>query len=170
MVPDWNGNPHSSFSVRAIHMYNCETPLPNAVVEVVIYGQVGGRTAICDGFYGLIGITDEEGWVHFNIPGGGCFKSEWPLENAVSIRVNGIQIRSYDTVVSPDYAGWDNVGEPDRWSFTIDPVDFGAFATAYHGGAGPASCHDYDNNGTVDPSDLAVFVSAYKGGIASCLR
>ncbi len=166
MVPDWDGNPHSMFSVRAINMYNCETPLTNAVVEVLVGGQVNQKTAICEGYLGHIGITDDEGWVHFDIPGGGCVKGE----AAIVIRLNGIEIRRYDAVVSPDYAGWDNTGEPNRWSHTVDPADLAAFVTAYQGGAGSASCHDYDNNGTVGPPDLAVFVSAYKGGSASCLR
>lgn len=166
LVPDWGGNPHSRFSVQAINMYNCETPVVNAVVEVVIYSNVDQRTSICDGYLGLVGITDDEGWAHFDVPGGGCAKGE----TVVVIRINGIDIRQYDAIVSPDYTGWDNIGEPNRWSHTIDPADLAAFVAAYQGGAGPASCHDYDNNGIVDPPDLTVFVSAYKGGSASCIR
>ena len=49
----------------------------------------------------------------------------------------------------------------------MTPVDLAAFATAYQGGQGPVSCHDYDNSGTTDPGDLAVFVSAFGGGATS---
>jgi hypothetical protein len=84
------------------------------------------------------------------------------------IRANGVTIREYDAVMSPDYAGWDNVGLPDRSDLAMTPVDLAAFATAYQGGQGPASCHDYDNNGTTGPADLSVFVSAFGGGSTAC--
>ena len=163
MVPDENGNPNAAFSVTIIN-YDCETPLPNVFVEVIIGGQAEGKTRLCDGA-STTGVTDENGFVSFNIAGGGCFKEHY----AVTIRANGVVIRQYEAVVSPDYAGWDNAGIPGRSSLSMSPVDLAAFATAYHGGTGAASCHDYDNNGVTGPGDLAVFASAYDGGGTSCL-
>jgi hypothetical protein len=70
--------------------------------------------------------------------------------------------------MSSDYVGTGDDGQADRWDFLVAPADLSSFVAAYQGGAGPASCHDYDNNGTTDPGDLAVFIAAYKGGANFC--
>lgn len=163
LVPDANGNPHAEFEVTIINFLNCDEPIVGAVVDVLIGGQVDGKVRLCDAAT-LHEITDENGVARFNISGGGCFKDQF----AVQIRANGIEIRRYDAVVSPDYTGWDNDGIAGRSSLSMTPEDLAAFATAYQGGSGSASCHDYDNNGLTDPPDLAVFVSAYGGGGTYC--
>jgi hypothetical protein len=163
LIPDESGNLHAEFSVTVIDMWDCTTPIVGAVVEVLIGGQAGGMTRLCSGA-STIGITDENGYVTFNVAGGGCYKGI----SAVQIRANGVTIREYYAIVSPDYAGWDNEGIPGRSDLAMTPVDLAAFAAAYQGGEGPASCHDYDNNGATDPPDLAVFVSAFGGGATFC--
>lgn len=163
MVPDSEGHPVCEFTVRVIDGWTCNV-IPYGVVEVLVGGMMTDHTRICDGYH-AVQYADSEGLARFRIPGGGCYRGP----DAVVIRANGVPCREYDVVLSPDYAGWDFAGEPNLWDLAVDPVDLAAFATAYQGGTGPASCHDYDNNGTTDPQDLAVFVAAYRGGTTNCL-
>ena len=105
LVPDESGNPYAEFSVTVIDMWDCTTPIPNVFVEVLIGGQVDGKVRLCDQA-STVGITDENGFVEFYIAGGGCIKEPWVVE----IRANGVTIRQYGAVMSPDYAGWDKGG------------------------------------------------------------
>lgn len=169
LVPDEDGaDPHplGTFSV-IVRGLDCDDLLANAVVEVLIAGQDEGRIRLCSSAI-TTKTTDENGYVEFNIPGGGCLRSDGSWPDAVRIRVNGVIIRVFHVVSSPDYAGTDNEGIPNRWSLSIDPIDLAAFAAAYQGGIGPASCHDYNNDGTVSPEDLAVFVAVWAGGTRDC--
>jgi hypothetical protein len=164
LVPDGSSAPLSlgAFSVTLLTP-DCELPIVGASVEVLVGGQVNDRVRLCD-WNVLSGTTDHSGTMYFNIQGGGCYKAE----GVVEIRANGWSLRHFDVIVSPDYAGWDNLGQPGRASLSVTPVDLGAFVSAYHGGMGPESCHDYDNSGATDPADLAVFCKAYAGGTMSC--
>lgn len=139
-------------------------PINNAVVEVLVGGQAGNYVGICSGQV-LVANTDVAGDVCFNIAGGGCYKGQ---ADACVIRANGVTIRTYQNVMSPDYTNYDNVGVPGRWTLTVGPTDLASFVTAYAGGTGPASCHDYDNNATTGPTDLAVFTASYFGGTGYC--
>jgi hypothetical protein len=164
LVPDNDGsdpNPAASFTVT-VKNSDC-IPIPNAVVEVVVGGLAAGTTRLCGGAE-IIGLTDADGLVSFNIAGGGCYRGA----SAFVIRANGVEVRNYSAVMSPDYAGWDFNGTPGRSSLTVTPVDLAAFATGYQGGVGGPSCHDYDNDGVTGPSDLAVFASAFSGGTRFC--
>lgn len=138
--------------------------IANAVVEILVGCQADNRTRLCD-INETVKNTNAAGQVSFNIGGGGCCKGE---AGAAVIRANGVTLRSFDKVMSPDYAGFDNVGVAGRADLDVDPVDLGAFVAAYQGGIGPASCHDYDNSGVTDPVDLGTFVQAYKGGVGFC--
>lgn len=163
MCPDGLGDcPAANFSVVIRNAAN--NPINNAVVEILIAGQVDGYTIICSG-QTLTDNTDASGTVSFNVGGGGCFKGT----NACVIRANGVEVRSYDTVVSADYA-FSNNGGNIGGDYDVDPIDLGAFVGAYQGGVGPVSCHDYDNllNPGTGPTDLGTFVAAYKGGINFC--
>lgn len=164
LIPDENGVPQGEFTMIVRNMWGgCEPPIADAIVEVLIGGQAQGKTRLC-GSAVYTGRTDENGFVRMNVTGGGCYKGA----NAVVIRVNGVEVRAYQVVVSPDYAGWDNQGQPNRSSLSVSLADLAAFVMAYQGGTGGASCHDYDNNGRMDPGDLAVFAAAYQGGIRAC--
>ncbi|MBD3161512.1 MAG: hypothetical protein GF346_04800 [Candidatus Eisenbacteria bacterium] len=165
MIPDPDGNAYASFEVTVIDMWDCTTPIPNALVEVIVGGAIDEKTGLCEGGASTFGTTDENGFVRMNVRGGGCLKGR---PDAVVIRVDGVEIRHYGAVVSPDYAGADNEGIPGRFDLQIDPVDLAGFAAAYRGGTGGPSCHDYDNDGGTGPRDLAVFVSAYAGGATAC--
>lgn len=160
----WGSNVNATFWVNVRNAANA--PINNAVVEVLVGGLIDGYTGLCD--YqdpGLVRYTDVSGNVTFNVQGGGCFKGQ---PDACVIRANGVTIREYQNVMSPDYLANDNAGQPYLWSLTVSPLDLSAFVTAYQGGTGPASCHDYDNDGTTSPIDLSVFVSSYYGGTGTC--
>jgi hypothetical protein len=139
-------------------------PIDNAVVEILIGCQVSGEIVLCED-QTLVDYTNSEGKVWFNIGGGGCCK----VPGACEIRANGVTLRIYDVVVSADHAYSGNVGIPGGGDGDVDPIDLGAFITAYQGGSGPASCHDYNNSGLTDPADLGTFIEAYKGGANFCL-
>jgi hypothetical protein len=88
--------------------------------------------------------------------------------NAGVIRANGVDIRNWMAVMSPDYVGNDNAGVPNNSDLLVNPQDLGAFVGRYQGGIGPASCHDYNNSGTTGPEDLSTFTQSYKGGTNRC--
>ena len=139
-----------------------------ATVRVAVGGQLGGFTVLCPG--AITQITTPTGMVQFNIPGGGCYKNQ---PGAVTIDAHDgsgswVIIRQYSHIMSSDYANSDNNGIPFMWDRCVTPQDLAAFAAAYQGGTGPASCHDYDNDGVTSPADLAVFVAAYRGGANCC--
>lgn len=146
---------------------NQHQPLPGVAVEIQIAGGSTNRIGLCPG-QTLLNITNAQGIARFNTAGGGCYK----VEGACKIWANDftelVLLRSFDATMSSDYTGADNVGVPGMWDLLCDPRDLAAFVTAYKGGAGPASCHDYDNSGITDGPDLAVFVSCYKGGANRC--
>ena len=161
MCPDGLGDcAQADFSVTVRNAAN--NPINNAVVEILVGGQVEGYTVICSG-QTLTANTNASGIVAFNVGGGGCHKAA----NACVIRANGVEIRNFNTVVSADYGFSDNGGNIGG-NYTVSPGDFGAFAAAYQGGVGPASCHDYDNSGVTAPGDFGTFAEAYKGGINFC--
>lgn len=138
-------------------------PLPGADVWVVIGGRDTGHTKLC-GNQAVRQYADGAGMAVFNIAGGGCFKSP----GVVDIYADGIRIRRYDEIMSPDYRGSDDAGMPDRWRLAVDPAALAAFVASFQGGVGPSSCHDYDNDGVTGGADLAVFVAAYRGGANAC--
>jgi hypothetical protein len=160
----WSNNGNATFSVNVRNAANA--PINNAVVEVLVGGLADGYTGLCA--YqddGLVKNTNVSGDVTFNVQGGGCFKYQ---SDAAQIRANGVIIRTYNHVMSPDYTGSTDVPATYLWSLTVNPQDLAAFVAAYQGGTGPASCHDYGNDGTTDPTDLAVFSSSYYGGVGAC--
>jgi len=153
-------NPLGSFTVTVLSDGNC-IPIPHAAVEVLIGGLLDSKTHLCPSAVTL-GYTDDRGEVVFNIPGGGCYKAR----SAVVIRANGVEIREFHAVVSPDYAAWDNQGLPGKWNLRVGLPDFVAFATAF--GRGVPSCHDYDNNGVTNVGDFALFGRFWAGGAQGC--
>jgi hypothetical protein len=162
LIPDMDGSDPSVFGTFTVTVRDdfC-IPINNAVVEVRISGESSGKVKQCAGAV-TVKYTDPQGVAVFNIPGGGCIKQP----EAMEIRANGVIIRVFDAVMSPDYAAWDNAGLADKWSLSITAVDFAAFARAL--GAGGSSCHDYDNNGTTGASDLSVFGQVWSGGQRAC--
>jgi hypothetical protein len=165
LVPDEGGtNPHPEASFHVIVWDQaCQNLIVGAVVEVIIYGLGDGRVQLCD-HAELTKTTNQNGTARFNIPGGGCSRGT----EVVSIRVNGVGVREYYYIMSPDYAGWDSEGLAGYSDLLVDPIDLSAFIRAYQGGTGQRSCHDYNNDWNTDPLDLAVFVEAWSGGSRDC--
>jgi hypothetical protein len=159
----WAPNGNGNFTINVRNAANA--PINNAVVEILVARQPEYDKTCYDGAPWTVSNTDAAGNVTMNVPGGGCTKN---YIDAVVIRANGVDIREYEHVMSPDYAATDNDGISGRWDHLVNPVDLASFVGAYKGGTGPASCHDYDNDGTTNPTDLAVFVSAYYGGTGFC--
>lgn len=164
LVPDLDGAaPHAAASFTVTIRNNDCDPIPNALVQVCVGGLPEGRTALC-GSAMASATTDMNGVAEFNIAGGGCYKGQ----NAVVIRANGVEVRNFRCVMSPDYAGVDDQGIAGRWSLSITAADFASFGTAWSGGSGGASCHDYNNSGGMDAADFSVFSQVWLGGGRSC--
>jgi len=129
--------------------------------------EIGGisdnKVVLCSGAI-TTRTTDATGMVSFNIPGGGCYKGT----GAFTIRANGVAIREYTSVESPDYAQFDNDGIAGRWSKSITAADFSAFGQAWQGGTGPASCHDYDGNNAMNAGDFSIFGAVWDQGLRNC--
>jgi hypothetical protein len=145
-------SPSATFTVTIRNSAN--NPVGDALVEILVGGIGQSRTKLC-GAAVTAGHTNSSGVVTFNVPGGGCMKEA----NACAIRVNGIIIREYGVIVSPDYADTDNTGIPNRWDLCVSLADLPGFAVSF--AAGGPSCHDFNNDGTTGLPDLAVFAAAY---------
>lgn len=163
LIPDENGtdsHPAGSFTVTIRNMA-CN-PVPAVIVTVDIAGLAEGRTRLC-GSSVVSAVTDGGGVARLNVAGGGCFKGP----HAVVIRGNGVTIREFLAVVSPDYAAYDNQGIPGRSDLRVSVADFASFAHAFWHGSG-STCHDYNNNGTMDAADFSVFAQVWSGGNRDC--
>lgn len=135
----------------------------NAVVVIEIGGITDNKVVICANQL-TTRNTNTSGVVTFNIAGGGCYKGA----GAFTIRANGVAIRSFTSVESPDYSAFDNAGIAGRWSKSITAADFSAFGQAWQNGTGPASCHDYDGNNAMNAGDFSIFGGVWDGGIRNC--
>ncbi|MCA9756227.1 MAG: hypothetical protein KDA27_10515 [Candidatus Eisenbacteria bacterium] len=128
---------------------NNNGPVPNATV-VVEFNQ--GPIQLCpNGVF--TAITNEQGIAYLTLAGGGCL-SETPL--SAVIKANGVTIRNYANVKSPDFDG-------SGADLVVNLADLVQFSAEFLGN-GPAVCHDYDNNGTTDLGDLIIFSPAFVAG------
>ncbi len=125
-------------------MVDPTTPVPNAYVEIVV-GQPFGHY-VCPGAQGA-GITNEQGQVAFNLAMGGCRLGH----DVVRILANGVVIRIYDRLLSPDFDG-----EADG---AVTLADFAFFGHAHMTGA--AGCTDYYNDGTTGIDDFTGFAACW---------
>lgn len=139
-------------------------PVPASVNEITVRysgsGPVAGAAVVvllsssnpaCAGAI-LNGITDSEGKVSITLAGYGC-ADHTPMSGV--IKANGVTIRAYINVKSPDFDGSAGNG-------IVNLSDLIAFARAFNGSGEP--CHDYDNNGLCNLSDLSIFASAFVQG------
>ncbi len=120
----------------------------NPVVDAYVELDLSDCSGLCidSSNSGLSGITDEVGEVQFKPQVGGC------SDCSAAILADGIVIRSYSKVVSPDWDGNNGDG-------LVCQQDFDAFSLAYQAGFGP--CFDYDNNGNVGANDFIIFNAGY---------
>jgi hypothetical protein len=123
-------------------------PIPDAFVEL-IFGTPANHYMCPD--LVLTGTTDLNGNVDFNLSMGGCTISP----NAVKVRANGLDIRTYENVKSMDYAGGSD-GKVDLGDF----IGFGADFSA-----GAPGCYDFFNDGT---TGLEEFIAVGEGWAHDC--
>lgn len=133
-------------------------PIPNANVSVVFNSAI----RICTNAVHT-GVTNASGFCSINLRGGGCINTA--TTGACVVIANGIQIKAYVKVKSPDNASHDT--SVPSGSVTIADLPF--FADEFKGVAA-AGCHDYTNDGVVSTSDLPLFGDSFKGGLSCTLQ
>jgi hypothetical protein len=142
----------SPASVNTITVRNgSNNPINNATVVV----QVGVNTTVC-GATVLTGVTNAAGQVVLTLGGGGCAHN---VGLSGLVKANGVTIRQFSNVKSPDYDGASGnlaVALGDLTQFSGEFLD--NFAN---------ECHDYDNNGNTGLEDVIIFGTPFTGA-ASC--
>ncbi len=119
-------------------------PFTAAFVEVW-FGQPSALQ-LCDDAQ-LTATTNYNGTATFAISGGGCIDEV----DAVIIKVNGVELRNYPSIKSPDFAPGGNG--------VVELSDFICFGNAMATGAG--GCTDYYNEGVTGLSAFIVFGEAW---------
>lgn len=125
-------------------------PVPNA--QVVL--ELTPGNLLCDDMV-AVATTDGDGVAHMKMAGGGCVQHS---AAAGILKANGVTIRAYQDVKSPDYDG-------SGGDLRVDLSDLVAFSSEFLG-ASPDGCHDYDNGGSTDLGDLIIFSAAFAGALA----
>lgn len=142
LYPQPNAGGAAEFTVNARNADN--DPIPNAFVELIL-GTPGNHMLCSDAV--LTGTTDAAGDVTFAISGGGCTTGA----GALIVKVNGVNIRDYASVKSPDYAPGSNG--------SVELADFIFFGTQFAGSL--PGCADYYNAGTTGLGSFIVFGEAF---------
>ncbi|MCA9730227.1 MAG: hypothetical protein KC729_21260, partial [Candidatus Eisenbacteria bacterium] len=124
-----------------------DQPIANAIVSV----ELGASNPLCPGAV-VTGVTDANGEVDITVSGGGCAHNQ-PVSGL--IRVNGVTVRAYSNVKSPDFDGSKSNG-------TVGLADLIAFSAEFLQHS-PPECHDYDNNAATDLADVILFAPAFVG-------
>jgi hypothetical protein len=127
-------------------------PMPGARVAI----DISACASLCiDTPDGLSGVTDLLGNVTLDPRAGGCETCP------VIVRANGMAVRSYSQVVSPDWNGYFADG-------LMSWPDSAFFLAAYDAGD---PCADYDGGG-VGLTDLQLFLAAYRrdANLVPCLE
>lgn len=134
--------PVAASANRIVVRDNCGDPIASASVTVTL----SERNPACNGTV-LSGTTNDAGEVVLNLPASGC-SHDVPLSGI--IKANGLTIRSYSNVKSPDYDADGRVALPDLQQFAREFL-----------GQTPDRCHDYDNDGQTRLQDLVLFSAAF---------
>lgn len=132
-------------------------PFPHAFVQFILNPGV----AVCSNAV-LVANTGLDGVCQIRLRAGGCVYS--PLHEACIVTANGIVIRSYSRVKSPDNAAHSESAP----SGSVNTADLPFFADEFRGLV-PAGCHDYTNDGLVSTADLPFFGDAFKAGLSCSL-
>jgi hypothetical protein len=140
LAPNLPGYITASVNVVTVHN-NVDAPIANAAVVVTL----GASNVLC-GSTVLTGTTNGSGQTTISLGGGGCAHAV-PL--SAIIKANGVTIRSYSNVKSPDYDGAGG-------DLTVSLADFVKFSREFLD-TDPNQCHDYDNNGNCGIEDLITF-------------
>lgn len=163
VTPDLNGGciiapGNLSGTTLSINVRNASNnPIQNAVVQVVFNAAID---ACANAVHNA--TTDVNGNCTINLRGGGCINAATP--GACVVIANGIEIKNYTKVKSPDNASH-TTSVP---SGTVGVADLPFFADEFKGIAA-AACHDYTNDGLVGTGDLPFFGDAFKASLACTL-
>jgi hypothetical protein len=124
---------------------NVNAPIAGASVTVEFSGAINVCTATV-----LAGTTNASGDVVLTLGAGGCANN---IALSGVVKANGVTIRAYPNVKSPDYdgAGGDKI---------VNLSDLVIFSSEFLGSI-PAECHDYDNNGATNLADRVIFSPAF---------
>lgn len=137
----------SSANVARVFYFTPErVPIPGALVSIEL------NQSLCPGVV-LTGVTNSQGVAEITVLGGDCRHTE---QLSMIIRINGISVRYYANVKSPDFDGSSS-------NLRVDLADLVAFSEEF-GGSAPSACHDYDNNGFTGLEDLILFAPAFIAG------
>lgn len=130
--------------------------LENRYVEIFFAGECDASMCYCDGLVlsGYTGTGGNAGLISFNLAASGCCE----VTTAGRIVADGLPIRGYDIIVSPDYDGFSG-------SCGTDLSDFIAFGAA--GWTGQETCYDTSGDGIVGLPDFIAFGSAF-GTVQGC--
>lgn len=143
LCPD-TPNPIPTTLVDVVVRNFAGNPIPGAFVEMTFHHPA---ILLCQGAV-LSGITNAAGQVQLRTAGGGCAAG---VPNAAQIRANGVLIRSYSNVKSPD---WDGV----QADLVVDAADQAFFSNCF---VGYCPCADYNNSGAMELADLALFQTPF---------
>ena len=121
--------------------------IPDAVVSVTLTE----RNVVC-GSTILSGVTNSAGQVTLLLKGGGC-AHQIPLSGL--IKANGLTIRAYENVKSPDTNG----------DLKVDIRDLVMFSREFLE-ADPAECHDYNNDGVTGLPELVLFGGVFTSAVS----
>jgi hypothetical protein len=129
-------------SIEVVTVRNSSNnPIPNASVLV----QLGALNVLC-GSTVLTGTTNGAGQATLTLGGGGCAHN---IALSGIVKANGVTIRSYLHVKSPDFDGASG-------NLTVTLADLIKFSNEFTDSE-PNECHDYDNDGNCGLSDLIAF-------------
>jgi len=137
-------------SIYTVNVRNsANNPIPNAAVTFDFPNPPSAGIKFCTTAANS-GTTDALGNVVITLRGGGCATGSNPY--ACVVKANGVPIRNYGAVKSPDYDGAAASG-------AVNGSDLINFKANFPPGV--PGCHDYDNNNVMNVGDTIIFASGY---------
>jgi hypothetical protein len=131
-------------------------PIESSWVTLTIIGP-DTNLCFCDLYpHVWAGWTDASGRVVLYQPFGGC---SWDVGDNVVIQADGIPLRLYEWIVSPDW-------NQDFGDCIMSGADFTVFGWAWSGDPSNIQplCSDYNGDGLITGSDFTVFGFAWSEG------
>ena len=139
--------PSSPAAVPAsVNLITVRNSSNNVIENASVVVTLTAANVVC-GSTVLTGTTDVAGQVTLTLGGGGC-TDEIPLSGVV--KANGITIRAYENVKSPDYDGLEG-------NLAVALPDLVTFAAEFLAAAGMGTCHDYNNDEDTGLTELVLF-------------
>ncbi len=144
-------DPGEYFAINVHLADHGHSPIPYARVEVIL-GYPNAHY-VCPAAQ-FVYYADANGDARLTLPVGGCVLGE---AGAFVIRVEGVDIRSYGDVRSPDFDGSQGDGQ-------VTLADFMAFGAERRSCSGEDCCFDFNNNGVMELADQVVFSAGWGRG------